>query len=105
MHKVSLVTDDELRVEFELGPAADDGTATPAYAHDNAASLMLAYVDVSRGKSIEQAYEDFRNTLIVRWNYPALTAAMTYMVVETCVKITQDLKKKHTTELNSKSSE
>lgn len=93
MHKVSLVTDDELQVQFEIGQDVP-------LANDNAASLMLAYVDVSRGKSIEQAYADFRNTLIVRWNYPALTEAMTYMVVETCVKITQDLKKKHTTELS-----
>lgn len=103
MYKVSLVTDDELKVEFELGPAADDGSGKPAYATDNAAAIMLAYVDASRGKSCEQAYADFANVLRVRWNYSGITSALTYMVVETCVKITQDLKKNHTTVLNSKS--
>lgn len=98
MLTVSFVGDDELQVEFEL--AVDPHTTR----QDNAAMIMLAYSDSSRGKTVVQSYEDFANVLTVRWDHP-VNYAMTYMVLETCGRIVGEVKKKHISEPSSKSLE
>lgn len=92
MHKITAATPDELQLEIDLGKNAQ---GEPTYAHEDAGTLMLIYTDCARaGGTMEQSYEAFRQQLSLRWK-TEINFATAYLVVETIVKITQDLKKKH----------
>lgn len=102
MHTISLATPDELKVEIELGK---DEAGLPKYRTDDAASLLLTYSEGARGiptPSLQESYEKFRETISQAWGVE-VNSTMAYLIVETCVKITSELKKKHTRDTNLKS--
>lgn len=104
MHKISFATPDELQVEIDLGKNAD---GQPQYRRDDAGSIMLIYSECTRGvpaPSLQESYEKFRVKISQDWGVE-VSSVMANLIVEACVKITNDLKKKHIVDTNLKSSE
>lgn len=94
MHTLSLATPEELKVEIALGK---NEAGEPTYYHTDAATVMLAYSECTRGipaPSLQESHELFRKQISQAWGHE-ITLAMAYLIVEMCVKITSDLKKKH----------
>jgi hypothetical protein len=87
MHRVSTVNPDDLKMEVEVQPGQIIAT--------DAATVHLIFSEASRGLSLTDAYEKFRVAFSSRYNC-TMNYETAYLLVEGALRITNDLKKTHT---------
>lgn len=96
MHQLSFATPDELKLEVVLAPGA-----TPCVT--DAATIHLLFSEASLGVSLPEAYEHFRIKACEHFKCE-VNSTMAYLLVETAIRITNKVKKNHTTDTASKPS-
>lgn len=97
MQQISFATPDELKLRISTSP---DNSQT---VDEDASALHLIFSECARGVTIPEAYERFRIRMSQRWGVEVNTA-MAYLVVETAIGATNQLKKTSINVLNSTSS-
>jgi hypothetical protein len=95
MRRLTALEDDELTLEIVIG----DKTV-----RDNAAQLQVVYSEASGKLSLKDRYEQFRQSLSIRWGVE-VNADTAFLVLEETADMTHEAKKKHCNSDDSKSLE